>query len=222
MANTTFTGPVRSENGFQVVTKNSVTGAFATSLDVSADGSVDLTYSSGSTSGSTSVEPVVIENTMTGAGGVGGRSRFQLTVNAALGGWSNAVKAITVYGASGKTTGLGSAIVAEMTMSAGTVDGTYAPVEIELNVASGDSLGTKTSMMYASLNGTGAATFDASGVFANVQGLTAGSAGDTDAFNVPGGSFDVTTDISHGLKVRIGGAEYYLPLIPVADFADNP
>jgi hypothetical protein len=221
MANTTFTGPVRSEGGFLVVAKNAVTGEFSTLLTLASDGSVNLPYTSGSTSGSDSVEPVVVTNTMTGAGGVGGRSRFQLNANAALGGFSNAVKAITVYGASGKTTGLGSAIVAEMTMSAGTDTGTYAPVEIELNVASGDSLGTKTSMMFASLNGTGAATFDTSGVFANVQGLTAGSAGDTDAFNVPGGSFDVTTDISHGLKVRIGGAEFYLPLIPVADFADN-
>ena len=30
MANTTFTGPVRSENGFEDVTKNTTTGAFTT------------------------------------------------------------------------------------------------------------------------------------------------------------------------------------------------
>jgi hypothetical protein len=197
MARTTFSGPVASDNGFISEVTNTSTG-------------------------SSTYEVSVTDVTMTGTGGVGGRTRFQLNADAALGSFSNALKAQVVYGTSGKTTGLGSAFVAEMTMSAGTDTGTYAPVEIELNVASGDSLGTKTSMMYASLNGTGAATFDASGVFANVQGLQAGSAGDTDAFNVPGGSFDVTTDISHGLKVRIGGAEFYLPLIPVADFADNP
>jgi hypothetical protein len=196
MARTTFSGPVASDNGFISEVTNTSTG-------------------------SSTYEVSVTDVTMTGTGGVGGRTRFQLNADAALGSFSNALKAQVVYGTSGKTTGLGSAFVAEMTMSAGTDTGTYAPVEIELNVASGDSLGTKTSMMYASLNGTGAATFDASGVFANVQGLQAGSAGDTDAFNVPGGSFDVTTDISHGLKVRIGGAEFYLPLIPVADFADN-
>jgi hypothetical protein len=197
MAQTRFSGPVASDNGFISEVTNTSTG-------------------------SSTYEVSVTDVTMTGTGGVGGRTRFQLNADAALGSFSNALKAQVVYGTSGKTTGLGSAFVAEMTMSAGTDTGTYAPVEIELNVASGDSLGTKTSMMYASLNGTGAATFDASGVFANVQGLQAGSAGDTDAFNVPGGSFDVTTDISHGLKVRIGGAEFYLPLIPVADFADNP
>ena len=30
MANTTFSGPVRSEAGFQVATKNNTTGAFTT------------------------------------------------------------------------------------------------------------------------------------------------------------------------------------------------
>jgi len=30
MANTTFSGPVRSENGFQSITKNTTTGAITT------------------------------------------------------------------------------------------------------------------------------------------------------------------------------------------------
>ena len=54
MANTTFTGPVRSENGFEQVTKNATTGAFTTSAtydatiiggvqSLSGAGAVDLT-----------------------------------------------------------------------------------------------------------------------------------------------------------------------------------
>jgi archaellum component FlaF (FlaF/FlaG flagellin family) len=39
MANTTFTGAVRSENGFQVVSKNTTTGAFTTKLAIDANGS---------------------------------------------------------------------------------------------------------------------------------------------------------------------------------------
>jgi len=196
MARTTFSGPVVSDSGF-------------------------ISEITDTSTGSSTYEASVTDVTMTGAGGVGGRTRFQLNADAALGSFSNALKAITVYGASGKTTGLGSAVVAEMTMSAGTDAGNYAPVEVELNVPSGASLGTKTALVYASVNGADASTFDTSGVSMNVQGLTAGSAGDTDAFTVPGGNFDVTSDISHGLKVRVGGAEYYIPLIPVADFADN-
>ena len=36
MANTTFTGPVRSENGFEDVTKNTTTGAFTTNATYNA------------------------------------------------------------------------------------------------------------------------------------------------------------------------------------------
>ena len=54
MANTTFSGPVRSENGFQQVTKNATTGAFTTSAtygatitggvqSLSGAGAIDLT-----------------------------------------------------------------------------------------------------------------------------------------------------------------------------------
>ena len=54
MANTTFTGPVRSENGFEDVTKNATTGAFTTNATYNATitggvqalsgaGAVDLT-----------------------------------------------------------------------------------------------------------------------------------------------------------------------------------
>ena len=38
MANTTFTGAVRSENGFNVVSKNSTTGAFTTSFTLDGSG----------------------------------------------------------------------------------------------------------------------------------------------------------------------------------------
>jgi len=36
MANTTFSGPVRSENGFEQVTKNATTGAFTTNATYDA------------------------------------------------------------------------------------------------------------------------------------------------------------------------------------------
>ena len=40
MANTTFNGPVRSENGFEQITKNSSTGAITTNLDISSAGAI--------------------------------------------------------------------------------------------------------------------------------------------------------------------------------------
>jgi hypothetical protein len=38
MGNTTFTGPVRSEGGFQVVSKNATTGAFTTVANTASTG----------------------------------------------------------------------------------------------------------------------------------------------------------------------------------------
>ena len=37
MANTTFNGPVRSENGFQTVTKNATTGAVTVGTTIGSD-----------------------------------------------------------------------------------------------------------------------------------------------------------------------------------------
>lgn len=41
MANTTFNGPVRSQNGFQTVSVNATTGAVTTNATFGADTSVD-------------------------------------------------------------------------------------------------------------------------------------------------------------------------------------
>ena len=43
MANTTFNGPVRSENGFDQISKNSTTGAITTNLDVDTSGNLVTT-----------------------------------------------------------------------------------------------------------------------------------------------------------------------------------
>lgn len=203
MARTTFSGPVKSDNGFE--------GSFTVT-----SGDNTITTSSASTSGSSSVEPLVVNTTMTGAGGVGGRAKFQLNTNVALGGWSNALKAEVVYGAAGRTTGLGSAFVAEMTLSAGTSAGTYAPVEIELNVPASASLGTATSLMYASVNGADKATFDTSGYVMNIAGVTAGT---NKAFANNGNV--ALAEITYGLKVKIAGSDYYLLAVTAADFADS-
>jgi len=204
-----------------------VTGAseFQGGLDLTG-GDLDITTTSASTSGSSSVEPVLVSTTMTGAGGVGGRAKFLTTINSALGSFSNAIKGEVVYGAAGKTTGLGSAVLAEMTMSAGTADGTYAPVEIELNLPDSAATGTKTSLIYASVNGADKATFDTNGAIVNLAGVTAGAA---KAVATPGATFaatDAGVDLGganiRGLKVLIGGAEYYLLAVPAATYEAAP
>lgn len=158
-----------------------------------------------STNASTSFEPFKTTVTMTGAGQVGGRVRHALTISAAAGGWSNALKADVTYGASGKTTGLGSAICAEMTISAGTVDGNYAPLELELNAGTGAATGTATSFMHMSMQGDGVATPRASAHLFSLNGVGSATAGSL---------FDtcVATPASHALRILIDGTPYYIML----------
>ena len=44
MANTTFSGPVRSENGFKVVSKNATTGAYTDTAVIASTGIVTNKY----------------------------------------------------------------------------------------------------------------------------------------------------------------------------------
>ena len=144
---------------------------------------------------------------MTGAAGVGGRARFHLTTNVALGGWSNALKAHVEYGATGKTAGMGSALLAELALSAGTVDGTYAPLESELVAGSGASTGTSTSFLYCNIGGADAATVNTNGYLLEL------GAGVVDTAD---GLFDTIdaddADFNACLKIKIGGVDYFIGL----------
>ncbi len=66
MANTTFTGPVRSENGFESITKNGTTGAITTNASYGATitGGVQALADSGAAD----LTNLVTELTTTGAG----------------------------------------------------------------------------------------------------------------------------------------------------------
>lgn len=176
-------------------------------LVLDANKALAWAYTSASTNGSTSVEGFSFNTTMTGAGGVGGRARFELDTNVALGGWANALKAQTEFGASGSVTGLGSAFVAELILSAGTASGTYAGVEIEIGMPSGAVTGTSTSFLYLSLYGAAAGTFDTSGNIFELAGVTKGSG-------------KVLADVTTGstarpvqvLRVKTPDGTRYLPL----------
>jgi hypothetical protein len=171
--------------------------------DESADKVVQA-FTSASTSGSTSVEPYTLTSTMTGVGGVGGRFKCQLNTNVALGWRSNAIKAETVYWATGRTDGLGSALLAEMTLSAGTTQGTYSPLEVELNCGSNAPIGTATSLAYMSVNGT-ATNFIDWGYVLNLQGLGNAASGKVFQANTAGAA-------THALKILIGTTPYYIML----------
>lgn len=195
MPNTKAIGVAYSDPEFESLT---VTGA------VNFNGG-DLAIDTASTAASANVESVVVSTTMSGAGSVGGRAKFLTTINAVMGSYTNALKGEVVYGAAGRTTGLGSAVLAEMTLSAGTTAGNYAPLELELNAPTGAKTGTVTSFIHASTQGAAVAEVDTNGVFFNLQGLTAGAG----KMLVAGATLGTAYG---GLRVRVGSTNYWIPL----------
>jgi hypothetical protein len=199
--------------GITLKVKNLKVNATAPGEDgtaLSTDGDTVFTSTSASTSGGTSVEPVVMNSTMTGVGGVGGRAKFRLDTNVALGSWANALKGHTVFGASGAVTGLGSAIVAELELSAGTASGSYAPLEVELGLASNALTGTRTSLMSLNVYGADASTFDTNGFLFDLNGVSAGTS------NVFRDSLSQAVTASANLRINIDGTNYFIPLCAVS------
>ena len=195
MSNSKAIGVAYSDPEFETL---SVTG------EVNLSGG-DFNIVTTSTTASATVEPVVVSTTMSGAGSVGGRAKFLTTINAVMGSYTNALKGEVVYGAAGRTTGLGSAVLAEMTLSAGTTAGNYAPLELELNAPTGAKTGTVTSFIHASTQGAAVAEVDTNGVFFNLQGLTAGAGKMLVAGTTLGTAYG-------GLRVRVGATNYWVPL----------
>lgn len=193
-----------------VATVNWGTSGTPLAHTVSTDEVFDVHVTNNGTSGN--YEPINFNTTVSAAGMTGGRVRALLTINDAMGSWSNALKAQVTYGASGKTTGLGSAFVAEMTLSAGTLDGNYALLEGELNVATGDSLGTATNLIYLSVNGTGAEAVFSDGsnsYILNLQGLTAGA---SNVFRTGLTAATINAATTAALRIKIGSTDYFIPI----------
>jgi hypothetical protein len=191
---------------FVVASGGAITVEEGAALNIA--GTTAVTKTSASTNGSSSVESMVVSTTMTGAGGVGGRARFQLDTNVALGGWANALKAQTDFGAAGAVTGLGSALVAEMTLSPGTeAGGTYGVLELELN-APADSGGSNVAFIYASMQGADDDALDDAVSVLSLNGVTAGAGS---VFN----TFSPIEDaqVQARLKIKVNGDVWYIPLM---------
>jgi len=60
MANTTFTGPVRSQNGFEVAVKNNVTGAFVTRQAAGLPDITGMTYADTATAANISLADGIV------------------------------------------------------------------------------------------------------------------------------------------------------------------
>ena len=165
------------------------------------------------TSGSTNAEPFYVKSILTGAGQVGGRSRFHCYSNVVSGGWVNALKSYMEFGASGKTTGLASSMCVEMSLP--NVDlgsgGAYFPLEIEHTsggsslVTAGSLSGNHTGFIYMAATGDEDGDFDDNGYLFHITGLTSGS----------GHLFYANKSVPFDayLRIGVGTATYYIGLL---------
>lgn len=179
-----------------------------------ADGPGTTTLTSSATSGTISSfsAPLVVSGV--GASVDGGN--FNVTTAVALGTYANALNAKLDFGSAGRVTGLGAPMCAELDLGAGCTQGTYSVFEAELIMPTGAVTGTQTSFMIMDLSGAAAATFDTSGGIFSINGVTAG----TTKAVASNGSIGNVNEITHGLRVFINGAAYYLLMASSADFVD--
>lgn len=174
----------------------------------SSAGTLNLVSSSASDAGGTSIRPLYVQSTMTGVGGVGGRSEFKTSFNVAMGTWVNAAKAYLAIGDSGSTSGLASALLGEIQLpGALTVGGTYAALELEIvTQENGDATSTTDCFQYMQISGddTATASWDASSYLFIIKGLTdaTGNVFDT----------DTTPTCDATLRILVGGTPYYILL----------
>ena len=146
-----------------------VTGGIATAADITcgddlfmSNGGV-INFNAGNVTITHSTGALTVAATWATPAATGRPFGVNLSITAAMGSYSNALKGNVTYGAAGYTTGLGSAVNAEITLSAGTVQGNYAPVESEITMGTGASTGTATGFMYCNSTGTGSTAFESNG-----------------------------------------------------------
>uniref|UniRef100_A0A6H1ZN71 Uncharacterized protein n=1 Tax=viral metagenome TaxID=1070528 RepID=A0A6H1ZN71_9ZZZZ len=160
-------------------------------------------YSTCADTGTGNAMPVYISATMSGTGGLGRALEAVLNVTGKLGSYGNALKGYINLTTGTGTSGLASAVCAEMKMPAGTALGTFGVLELELVApASGWTAGQGTgtnciSWIYAEVSGTLKTQFNEYGYLFNLQGLTSS-----------------TTDLLYNntLKCAIGSTKWYIPL----------
>lgn len=158
-----------------------------------------------------------VTDTRTGAGATGWAIKGELATNASLGSYANGIYGMLNFtGSGGGVTGLGAGVCAEIVMSAGTGAGTYAALELELGVPTGGVIANSgTSFLYAQVYGDDKTTFDDSGYLLNLVGVTAG----TSKMFMNVGTATALADFTKGLRVKVAGTDYVIPLITAAEFA---
>lgn len=193
MAQTTFTGPVNSLNGFS-------SGTSSSPISVTTAGNVSSSYATASnTTGDVRLNYERLTFTSTGSGET---ARFFTRVtgaNAATGGTINGAHISTSINTGGSISGAANAIRATLGGTATTPGGTLAVLQLDTDYSSNVTLGAASSFIRVTDSGS------QTGEVQNLLNIETGPA----ATIAPTATAVAT--VSKAIKVRIGGTDYYVP-----------
>ena len=193
MANTTFSGPVTSQNGF-------IGGTSASPITVTTAQNINSSYGSTSaTSGDTRLVYDKLTFTSTGSGETLRAFSVVTGVGAATAGTINGAHISCEVNGSGTISGAANAIRATLGGTDATPGGTLAVLQLDTNYTVDASLPATSAFIRVTDSGT------ATGEVKNIMNIESGPA----ATAAPAAT-SVTT-VAKVLKVMIGGTVYYVP-----------
>ena len=190
MANTTFSGPVISNNGF-------ITGTASSPLVETTAGNVSESYvTTSAATGDTRLSYQRLTFTSTGSGETI-RALTRVTgAGGATGGTINGAHISTSINTGGTISGAANAIRATIGAAVTTPGGTLAALQLDTDFASGTTLGAESAFIRVTDSGAG------TGKMTRLMNVATGT-----------GLFTAATSsstLAGGLRVRIAGADYFL------------
>lgn len=193
MANTTFTGPVISNNGF-------ASGTSASPISVTTAGNVSSSYvTTSATTGDTRLNYSKLTFTSTGSGETLRAFSVVTGAGAAAGGTINGAHISTSINGSGTISGAANALRTTLGGTATTPGGTLAVLQLDTDYSTNVTLGAASSFIRVTDSGS------QTGEVQNLMNIESGPAA-----TVAPTATSVTT-VSKAIKVRIAGTDYYVP-----------
>jgi hypothetical protein len=193
MARTTFSGPVRSNNGFE-------SGSAADPISVTSAQNISSSYATSSaTTGDTRLSYQRLDITSTGSGETLRAFTRVTGAGAAAGGTINGAHISTSINTTGTISGAANAIRATLGGSATTPGGTLAVLQLDTDYSVNVTLGAESSFIRVTDSGT------QTGEVQSLINIASGPA----ATIAPTATAVAT--VSKAIKVRIGGTDYYVP-----------
>ena len=194
MANTTFSGPVISQNGF-------ISGTASSPIAETTAGNISESYATTSaTTGDTRLNYSKLTFTSTGSGETLRAFSVVTGTGAATAGTINGAHiSLEVDGASATISGAANAIRATLGGTDATPGGTLAVIQLDTNYTVNASLPATASFIRVSDSGSATGEIP---LFANIETGPAATIAPT--------ASSVTT-VSKAIKVMIGGTVYYVP-----------